>query len=92
MAEKKKFEDIMAELNRVVEELEQGSPDLDRALASAMVAFNLLTRIYPTLIKLSLRIIDAILMPQATTVPITVAMAAPLTPMGAKPKWPKIRI
>ncbi len=33
MAEKKKFEDIMAELNGVVEELEQGGPDLDRALS-----------------------------------------------------------
>lgn len=33
MAEKKKFEDIMAELNKVVEELEQGGPDLDRALS-----------------------------------------------------------
>ncbi len=33
MAEKKKFEQIMAELTQVVEELEQGQPDLDRALA-----------------------------------------------------------
>ena len=33
MAEKKKFEQIMAELTQVVEELEQGSPDLDRALS-----------------------------------------------------------
>lgn len=33
MAEKKKFEQIMAELTQVVEELEQGQPDLDRALS-----------------------------------------------------------
>ncbi len=33
MAEKKTFEQIMAELTRVVEELEQGGPDLDRALS-----------------------------------------------------------
>ena len=33
MADKKKFEDIMEELNGVIEELEQGGPDLDRALS-----------------------------------------------------------
>lgn len=33
MAEKKTFEQIMAELTQVVEELEQGGPDLNRALA-----------------------------------------------------------
>ena len=33
MAEKKSFETKMEELSRVVEELEQGQPDLDRALS-----------------------------------------------------------
>lgn len=33
MAEKKQFEKIMEELSQVVLELEQGQPDLDRALS-----------------------------------------------------------
>jgi len=33
MAEKKSFETKMEELSRVVEELEQGQPDLERALS-----------------------------------------------------------
>ncbi len=33
MAEKKQFEKIMEELSQVVSELEQGQPDLDRALS-----------------------------------------------------------
>ena len=40
--------------------------------------------------KLSLRSREAMLITQATTVPNTVAMAAPLIPRAGKPKWPPI--